>query len=134
MKGQGKGLHLWGTDGGFDSFAGFSQSSPSLFHIEDGAKSADCIPRHVLPTVLLARSPISTHNSFAFLAKHSEDDNAEDAIPSVSDINWPHLTTETTQKRRNCQSVSKRPSKKKTNVQCCYLRERRWCCREQNDW
>ena len=86
MKDQGKGLHLWKTDGGFNSFAGFSQSSPCLFHIEAVAKSADCIPRHVLPTVLLAHWPISTHNSFDILSEKSEDDDTEDdAIPSVND-------------------------------------------------
>ena len=114
MKGQGKGFHLWGTDGGFDSLAGLSQSSPRLFHIEDGAKSDHCVPRDVLPTVLLARSPISTHNSFDIWSETGEDDDTEDdAIPSVSDIDWPDLATKTTRKQRDGQAVSKRPRKKK---------------------
>ena len=43
-KGQGKGLHLWGTDESFDSSAGFPAMSPSFIptqHFRGARTSAD---------------------------------------------------------------------------------------------
>ena len=81
-KGQGKGLHLWGTDESFDSSVGFPATSPSLFHIEASTASQDSFLPKI--SVLSTRLPIKTHNPFEILTEGTDDDDTvDDSIPLV---------------------------------------------------
>ena len=90
-KGQGKGLHLWGTDESFDFSAGFPATSPSLFHMGAGTACKDSFLPNI--SVVPARLPIKTHNPFDILTEcNDDDDTVDDSIPNVSEVEWPVLT------------------------------------------
>ena len=90
-KGQGKGLHLWGTDESFDSSAGLPATSPSLFHIGAGTACKDSYLPNI--SVVPARLPIETHNPFDILTEcNDDDDTVDDSIPNVGEVEWLVLT------------------------------------------